>query len=826
MWRGAGRQHGSSITDYCEEAGQTGAGTKAGGQKLVTYTGLAMQKCPNHVFVSEDEINAFNECERATMVNIVRNEPTLRVWAKAFNSHMAPAGPIYRRDPGGGLVRLAYDSVTGGQQGSYEGGAGYNLCTVAPLRWLRDRLRASGGNAGMGADDGVFHGPPEHLWPALTEYRQRKEAHTGNRFNDAKAKCHSPSGLYGNRPEFYQVAEATTQDGVVGRGLKVWGCAQGDMAFVRANVEQKGERVQSLINKISTRLGPTNPDCLMQVLILSSNHLFDWVAQMHPPEATVPVAIKVDSAIRSAVSLAAGVDLLDPEAAYSPGQLPAPGFAADRTRLPIRHRGTGLRSVADMAPVAFLGGLNMTLSGMINRAGPGGSMVPGLFHTPAMVEVLGEGSFDAGGDGARFEAFEESGLPMAQQASASWTLEQLEGLLDDGPLTRPFNTMGGGGEKLQRAITKQKEDYRAALLGEVANLLPKRDPRKVAYQSWTPTSGALWCPPTPETTIPPELYGLGVSTWMGVEVGSLRGLVGRPIGRGRKCLDRFGMNLGLADCCKAAWTRAHHGMVATVAQDLTKMGVEVLTEVPNLFTSVIPEAARVRLAGQTPQAVSGLVPDAALRGFTGDSPLATASWQLVEVKTIHVSTSSQSWYQRLAGAGGGLKRAVEVRAAAVPGEYRRKAKNADAKYCDVPLGGPPGPILRRLNELSEVLPLVFGSLGDTSASVTKLAKAAAMEGARRRQCRVSFNTKGDDVGQAAALMSWWMRRRWGRLAILRALMVKESALREVTGSRQSRGRAGPEADAGVAHEYWAQQETRRDGGPTFGGFDAGFGPRA
>ena len=116
--------------------------------------------------------------------------------------------------------------------------------------------------------------------------------------------------------------------------------------------------------------------------------------------------------------------------------------------------------------------------------------------------------------------------------------------------------------------------------------------------------------------------------------------------------------------------------------------------------------------------------------------------------------------------------------------------------------------------------------GDTSASVTKLAKAAAMEGARRRQCRVSFNTKSDNVEQAAALMSWWMRRRWGRLAILRALMVKESALREVTGSRQSHGRTDPEADAGAAHEYWAQQDTRRDGGPTFGGFDAGFGPRA
>ena len=63
--------------------------------------------------------------------------------------------------------------------------------------------------------------------------------------------------------------------------------------------------------------------------------------------------------------------------------------------------------------------------------------------------------------------------------------------------------------------------------------------------------------------------------------------------------------------------------MAMVASDLTRMGVEVLTEVPGLFTSVIPEAARVRLRGLTPRAVSALVPDLATRGFSGDSPLAT-----------------------------------------------------------------------------------------------------------------------------------------------------------------------------------------------------------
>ena len=120
-------------------------------------------------------------------------------------------------------------------------------------------------------------------------YRRRKSADTGVRFNDAKAKCFSPSGRYGDRPEIYTVATATTADGEQGGGLKLWGCGLGQSAYVRALVEQKGALVQGLVNKISSRLGPVNPDCLTQVLSLSSNHMFDWVLQMHHPSLTAGV---------------------------------------------------------------------------------------------------------------------------------------------------------------------------------------------------------------------------------------------------------------------------------------------------------------------------------------------------------------------------------------------------------------------------------------------------------------------------------------------------------------------------------------------------------
>ena len=113
-----------------------------------------------------------------------------------------------------------------------------------------------------------------------------------------------------------------------------------------------------------------------------------------------------------------------------------------------------------------------------------------------------------------------------------------------------------------------------------------------------------------------------------------------------------------------------------------------------------------------------------------------------------------------------------------------------------------------------------------------MAKAAALEGARQRACRANFNVKGGDVREAAALMSWYMLRRWGRLAVLRSLLVKEAALRVVPGSAQhfaqaaNGGEGGGGGGSGPAAEFWAQRGSREDGGPSFGGFGAGLGCHA
>ena len=149
---------------------------------------------------------------------------------------------------------------------------------------------------------------------------------------------------------------------------------------------------------------------------------------------------------------------------------------------------------------------------------------------------------------------------------------------------------------------------------------------------------------------------------------------------------------------------------------------------------------------------------------------------------------------------------VERRADKVPAEYVQKAKAADVRYCGTS-PGVVGPIQQYLDSLPPVLPLVFGSMGETSAGVALLAGALAEEGAQRREVRANFNARDRDLDQVKALLSWYMIRRWSRLAVLRSVLEKEAALRLVTGSKQraEQEEARARAREGVRDEYWTQR---------------------
>jgi len=195
---------------------------------------------------------------------------------------------------------------------------------------------------------------------------------------------------------------------------------------------------------------------------------------------------------------------------------------------------------------------------------------------------------------------------------------------------------------------------------------------------------------------------------------------------------------------------------------------------------------------------------------------------MLELKTANTNLNPGSLYQT--GPSDDLRRGADVRSSRIPGEYRAKADRFDVKYCGTTADQRPGPMRRALDRLPEVKGLVFGGYGECSGGVRGLIKALALEVASRRQRREDFNCTS--VQQAQGVVSWWLTRRWGRMAVLTAAQVKEHALIEVAGSaqafRDARARAPP--PNGAADAFWNHRRTARDGGSYAGRGFGGFGP--
>jgi hypothetical protein len=140
--------------------------------------------------------------------------------------------------------------------------------------------------------------------------------------------------------------------------------------------------------------------------------LFEHCVQHCPPTQTDGPAKIVDAAIIRAAAMTVG------EAAVGDP------LANARLRLPARMYGGGLRSIADVAAVAFVGTACRTLPRMLPRAGNDDSVVPGFM--PQLMPLLGHGSFDRGAEVTRFTTFLGSETPLALALRSAWEGLQAE----------------------------------------------------------------------------------------------------------------------------------------------------------------------------------------------------------------------------------------------------------------------------------------------------------------------------------------------------------------------------------------------------------------
>ena len=242
----------------------------------------------------------------------------------------------------------------------------------------------------------------------------------------------------------------------------------GDATFVAAFMEAEARGVVSKINTVSDKLRDLHLQSLYAVTLYALAPSFMYWTQHAFPDDVRPYARIVDAALAETISTCVGPDVINDCVAMA------------RLRLPARMYGGALRSLEDVAPAAFLGALCNAAPALIDWRNDDFNVQAGFL--PALGPVLGPGAFDDGGQ-ARFSGLLASGARTGCALRRHWADLQAEvGEPGDpnAPLSAPAECAGAGLCKLQRAITKQREQQRFHQTDAAIRQLPGDDMRRAA----------------------------------------------------------------------------------------------------------------------------------------------------------------------------------------------------------------------------------------------------------------------------------------------------------------------------------------------------------
>ena len=123
-----------------------------------------------------------------------------------------------------------------------------------------------------------------------------------------------------------------------------------------------------------------------------------------------------------------------------------------------------------------------------------------------------------------------------------------------------------------------------------------------------------------------------------------------------------------------------------------------------------------------------------------------------------------------------IQNAPNRRAAQIPREYENKARKTDEK------NGHRGttPVLNALKQMPQVKGLAIGAFGEFSDSINQLIKGMAYEGAIKNAAKFGQTNQES----AHSVITWWLKRRWNRLALITAVQTRYDAMRYVGGRAQ------------------------------------------
>lgn len=496
-------------------------------------------------------------------------------------------------------------------------------------------------------------------------------------------------------------------------------------------------------HQLANTIGQKLRAASLQALYCATYHgffpLFQYWVQHCYPADVAPIAAYIDSKLVEVVSVCGGRSLLEDS------------LARARLRLPARMFGGGIRSLADVAPAAFVATACRALPSMLDRTTEAGTVMPGFL--PQLSSLLGADSFDAGMERSRFAALVSSGSRLGATFATCWQdLSAEVGDVHDGPLAEPVAGAGRGVEKMQRALTRHREAVRFQCLDVTLRGLQASDPRRQAWQNLNRFS-TVWVTswPCDDALLDNGEFTEIVARYFALPSPACAGPVGQTVGNTRRRVDAHGATLTAAALPGDGRRNQHDTIKWRICEDLREMGVRARPEVFGLFATALPQTARDELGRWTTRKRQGLVPDL-LVGVPMPGGAADRDC-LFELKTLHAgpSTYPASSTERCA--------AACTRAEALPKEYATKAQRLDREFCDTP-PGVVGPVERRLLALGTVRGLVFGHWGETSPDVEDLLSIAAEVGARRHWRAMQAPSPGVALGS----LVWLLRRRWGMAA--------------------------------------------------------------
>ena len=212
--------------------------SKAGGAKLAHQVRMMSEGNRDFIVVKLDMRNAHNEVSRASVIESLEIEPTLRhlAWhaATCLASHTG-------LESGGKLWGWAGERQS---QGDLESGSRFSVAWHLEVRELNATLAAHGGLARFGNDDGYLVGPASIIFPALEQFAAKVKEKCLLHLQVTKTEVFTWTGVSPVETPQDMTRAGTMVGDVWCPGFVCYGIPVGDSRYVQHMLSEKVQEIQ------------------------------------------------------------------------------------------------------------------------------------------------------------------------------------------------------------------------------------------------------------------------------------------------------------------------------------------------------------------------------------------------------------------------------------------------------------------------------------------------------------------------------------------------------------------------------------------------------